>query len=180
MSPSNPTLGPKRRLYGEDGNTNLATMASLRDPLHRLFSRWINTHHQERDFVVAMDHSATSMYVEYVLAGAPRFEGESLPAPLLLALPDQLMHAEGPRLRFYDDNGTLSVSNETLQEHRTVLAPLFLAWTMRNHFERDFIVAVRDTAVALCYDYTVCRSLGGDLGGGLTAEEFITRPVRPC
>lgn len=172
------TLGPKLRLYSEDGNTNQARVASLRDPLHRLFSRWINTHHQARDFVVAMDHSATSIYGEYVLSGAPRFDGEPPPAPVLLPLPDLLVQAAGPRHRFYNDEGALNVDSETLQEHRTVLAPLFLAWAMQNYLERDFIAAVRDVAVGLCYDYTVCRSLGGDLGGGFTAEEFITQPVR--
>lgn len=172
------TLGPKRRLYDEDGNTNPAMVSSLRDPLHRLFSRWINSHHQARDFVVAMDHTATSLYGEYVLAGAPRFDGEPLPPAILLTLPDGLAKAAGPRRRFYDDAGMLSVSTEALQEHRTVLVPLFLAWAMQNYFERDFLVAVRDAAIGLCYDYTVCCSLGGDLGGGFTAEDFITQPVR--
>lgn len=180
MSSPASNLGPKLRLYGEDGNTNPAMVVALRDPLHRLFSRWINTHHQERDFVVAMDHSATLMYGEYVLASGPRFDGESLPAPVLLPLPDRLIQAAGPRHRFYNDAGTLNVSSETLQEHRTVLAPLFLAWSMQNHLERDFVTAVRDAAVGICYDYSVCRALGGDLGGGFTAEEFITQPVRAC
>jgi hypothetical protein len=153
-------------------------LTPLRAPLHGLFSRWVATHHHPRDFVVAIDHAAAVLYADYVLAGAPQFEDESLPEPELLPLPTVLTAIPEPMQRFYDEAGQLGVSRETLQEQRTVLAPLFLAWSMQHYLERDFLVAARESAVGLCYDYSVCCSLGGQLGGGFTGEEFITQPLR--
>lgn len=169
----------KLRLYQDDGTTNREMLTLLRDPIHRLFSRWVNTNHHVRDFVVAMDHSASAIYADYLLTGPLHPSDEPEPTIVLLQLPDKLVLAAGPRHRFYCEAGTLNISNETLQEQRTVLVPLLITWVLRNYLERDFVSAARDAAVSLCYDYGICQSLGGQLGGGFTAEEFITTPVCP-
>lgn len=183
--PSSPAATPcatptaKERLYDEDGKANPAFLSPLRRPLHQLFAHWVHTHHHERDFIVAVEHTALALYADYLLGGAPAFLGETLPDAVLLPVPGAPLPHSGARVRLYDDQGDLAPSPEALQLLRSVLAPLFLGWAMQPRVAREFVLAVHDVAVSLCYDYSICQSLGG-LGGGLTAEQFMTAPFAPA
>lgn len=168
-------VGPKVRLYDDKGNIERGVLTYLDAPVHRLFAHWVHSHHLERDFMCALEHTCNMLLMHYLLEGSPDFVGEPLPEPVLLPAP-AIVESDAPRVRLYDGQGNLAVSLDVLDVQRKVLAPLFMSWTMQNRIAREFGTAIQCVSASLYHGYSTRKSLGGGLGGGITAEQYLALP----
>lgn len=172
-------LPPKIRLYTDDGNTNPAVdLRPLAQVLHLLFCRWIAAHYHDRDFLDAIDHVATCLYVDYLVAGQPAVDESTQGAPTLPSFPSRCTPAmetlKGPKLRFFGDDSKLN-GQVDIEEFRLALIPYLEYWLRFRALARDFIEAATNAASSVYHDYTISYSMGG-LGGCKTAEQFVALP----
>lgn len=163
----------KTRLYLDDGKINpLIDTSQLKQQMHALFANWVYAGYHERDFVEAIEHTATWVYSQHLLMGAPSLLGENAEAVAVNPGPDQ--RCKGAiKPRFYDQDGDLN-PEITSQPLQASLASCFVAWCNRGYHQRDFIQAAKDEALGIYYSYDCSTSLQG-LGGGPTADEYLAR-----
>lgn len=146
----------------------------LSQTLHALYTHWVRAHCHRRDFREAVEHAASLIYIEYVMAGspAPGDDAEVPPREVPLAAPGP--QRQGPLLRFYDDDEQINREVDTTL-HVPALASHFMRWLAAGFSARDFICLVRDLAAGIIMDDVTYESLAG-LGGGMTREQFLQTP----
>jgi len=166
------------RLYLSDlrGSSNPEVEVQFLDgPIHALFCGWVKSHYHVRDFVEAMEHSATLAFIAYVWRSAPNLVGQSWPPlPALeyaaLAGPSRETLA-GPRIRFHDEDG--DIDNRIVLERADELATLlFLRWCGQGYHPRDFIEAFKNSAINITSAYKTSCEMNG-LGGCKGPEDFL-------
>lgn len=175
------TLKQKTRYYAETGKVDSTIDLHLMEQqVHALFCQWTKHGYLERDFIAAIEHHATIVYGSYLLEGEPELTVEQLLPETLESLDPFIVSpkVEGPKPRFYDENGELNGWTCEGDTMRPILVQLFVKWCVEGNFVRDFISALKDAASSTYYNYDICKGLGG-LGGCQSVEQFLnTRPER--
>jgi 8-oxo-dGTP pyrophosphatase MutT (NUDIX family) len=165
------------RYYLENGKQNpMLSQPTLVQQLHAYYTHWVQMNYHQRDFVVAMEHVATMLYIEGVYAGQIG-QDEHVPSfnPLPMAELQKNPTLSSPT-RFFDDLGFLSHAVDT-SLCSTFLPREFCIWLKKGGHGRDFIQAVKDLAAVEVQRHCQARSLCG-LGGEMTADQFLTQPLR--
>ena len=164
------------RYYLNDGKQNPElNQPTLAQQVHAYYTHWVQKNYHQRDFVVALEHEASMVYINSLFAG--EFDpAEVLPAyvPLPLATP-RATPALTPATRFYDETDSISREiDTTLCE--SFLPYEFCLWLQKGALDRDFVQAVRDAAAVEVYNHHLAQSFGG-LGGGKTGAQFLASPL---
>lgn len=170
-------MPPLKRYHRDDGTPEpTLKLAELQRTVHALYTHWVAAHAHRRDFACAMAHAADMCFIDFVLAARPNLAGEQIPLKdIALAVP-RGQPAQGPALRFYNDNDELNPAIDVSQ-HIPALGPLFVGWVQDGFAPRDFALAVADTAKAIAYSHHLAEQLGG-LGGGKDGKAFLTTAFR--
>jgi hypothetical protein len=126
----------------------------------------------DRDFIGAVDQSASTRYIDYLLAGSPSLDGETVVVKTVpAAAVDVEALAASPRTRLYTETGELNGAVD-LRDFDVGLREVFQHWLAQGAHPREFIQAAREAASVHYYDHTCARSLQG-LGGGMTETQFL-------
>lgn len=168
---------PKQRLYLDDGKANPAISTKvLKQDIKLLFANWVFAGFHERDFIEAIEHTATNIYGEFLMMGVPDLKDEVVEKVVIEKAIDA--RADGKeKLRFYDMDGNLSLGIST-DFIRKVLAGHFVEWVNQDFHGRDFIQAAKTEAIGVYYDYNICSSMGG-LGGCDSADTYLNKGFLP-
>ena len=176
---TNITTQPKNRYYDDEGSVNpLLCLSGLKKQIHALFTYWVADNCLPHDFIEAIEHTATLFYIDYLWNGKPDLSDEvfKYPVEMLELARFQKPEKQSSVLRFYGEDSNLNGRIDTSRQSEA-LAMFFIKWVADNWLARDFSQAAKDCAVSVLHDFDICKGMGG-LGGGKTAEQFLTTPYK--
>lgn len=169
---------PKQRLYLDNGDANPAiSTEALNQDAKALFANWVYAGFHERDFIEAVEHTATNIYGEFLMMGVPDLKDEVVEKVVIEKHPDERVK-RADKLRFYDAQGNLThgICTDFI---RKVLAGHFVQWINQDFHGRDFIQAAKNESMDVYYHYDTCRSMGG-LGGCDSADGYLDKGFVPA